>query len=57
MKPLLIPDRIWSEISIDFITGLPESEGYKNMIVITDRLNKGVVIDGLNDLEAETVIK
>ena len=57
MKPLLIPDRIWSEISIDFITGLPESEGCKNMIVITDRLSKGVVADGLDDLEAETVIK
>ena len=57
MKPLLIPDRIWSEISIDFITGLPESEGCKNMIVITDRLGKGVVADGLDDLEAETVAK
>ena len=57
MKPLPIPDRIWSEISMDFITGLPESEGCKNIIVITDRLSKGVVADGLNDLEAETVIK
>ena len=57
MKPLPIPDRIWSEISIDFITGLPESEGCKNMIVITDRLGKGVVADGLDDLKAETVIK
>ena len=27
------------------------------MIVITDRLNKGVVTDRLDDLEAETVIK
>jgi len=57
LKPLLIPDRIWSEISIDFITGLPESEGYKNMIVITDRLSKRVIADRLDDLEAETVIK
>jgi len=57
LKPLLRPDRIWSEISIDFITGLPESEGYKNMIVITDRLSKRVVADRLDDLEAETVIK
>jgi len=57
LKLLLIPDRIWSEISMDFITGLPESEGCKNMIVITDRLGKGVVADRLDDLEAETVIK
>ena len=27
------------------------------MIVITDRLSKGVVADGLDDLEAETVVK
>src|SRR5208282_3656250 len=57
LKPLPIPDRIWSEISMDFITDLPESEGCKNMIVITDRLGKGVVADGLDDLEAETVAK
>jgi hypothetical protein len=57
LKPLPIPDRIWSEISMDFITELPESEGCRNMIVITDRLGKGVVADGLDDLEAETVAK
>jgi hypothetical protein len=29
LKPLPVPDRIWSEISIDFITGLPETpEGH-----------------------------
>lgn len=57
LKPLPIPDRIWSEISIDFITDLPSSESCKNMIVITDRLSKGVVADGLEDIEAETVAK
>jgi hypothetical protein len=57
LKPLPIPDRIWSEISMDFITELPESEGCSNMIVITDRLGKGVVADRLDDLEAETVAK
>ena len=57
LKPLPIPDRIWSEISMDFITELPESEGCRNMIVITDRLGKGVVADGLDNLEAETVAK
>jgi hypothetical protein len=57
LKPLLILDRIWLEISMDFITDLPESEGYKNIIVITDRLGKGVVANKLDDLEAETVVK
>jgi hypothetical protein len=57
LKPLPIPDRIWAEISMDFITDLPESEGCKNMVVITDRLGKGVIADGLEDLEAETVAK
>jgi hypothetical protein len=57
LKPLPIPDRIWSQISMDFITDLPESEGCKNMIVITDRLSKGVIADGLEDLEAETLAR
>ena len=42
---------------MDFITELPESEGCSNMIVITDRLGKGVVANRLDDLEAETVAK
>jgi hypothetical protein len=42
---------------MDFITELPELEGCRNMIVITDRLGKGVVADRLDDLEAETVAK
>jgi hypothetical protein len=57
LKPLLILDYIWLEISMDFIIDLLESEGYKNIIVITDRLSKGVVADRLDDLEAEIVIK
>lgn len=47
LKPLPIPDRIWSEISMDFITDLPKSGNCTNMIVITDRLSKGVIADGL----------
>lgn len=57
LKPLPIPDRIWSEISMDFITDLPESGGCRNMVVITDRLSKGVIADGLKNIEAETVAK
>lgn len=57
LKPLPIPDRIWSEISMDFITDLPLSGGCQNMIVVTDRLSKGVIADGLENIEAETVAK
>ena len=32
-------------------------EGCTNIVVITDRLSKGVVADGLSDLEAKTVAK
>jgi hypothetical protein len=42
---------------MDFIIDLLELEDYKNIIIITDYLGKGVVADGLNDLEAEIVIK
>ena len=57
LKPLPIPDCIWSDISMDFITELLESEGCSNIIVITDCLGKGVIADGLDNLEAETVAK
>jgi hypothetical protein len=57
LKPLLIPERIWSEISIDFITDLPKLEGYANIVVVIDRLSKGVIADRLDNLEAEIVAK
>ena len=57
LKPLPILDYIWLEISMDFITDLLESEGCQNMIIITDRLGKGVVADRLDDLKAKTVVK
>ncbi len=42
---------------MDFIKKLLESEGYRNMIMITDQLSKGIITDRLLDLEAETVAK
>ena len=52
-----MPDRIWSEISIDFITDLTLSKGHINIIVITDRLGKGVRFKGLKDITVEIVAK
>ena len=55
MKPLPIPSRIWSEISIDFVVDLPENEGCKNLLIITDRLGKGVILEPCDSMDAEAV--
>jgi hypothetical protein len=55
LKPLPVPDRIWKEISMDFIINLPESRGCTYLMVITDRLSKDVVLAPLPNLETETV--
>ncbi|KAG9184899.1 hypothetical protein G6011_06845, partial [Alternaria panax] len=57
LRPLPIPERIWKEVSMDFITGLPESEGCTNLMVVTDRLSKDVVLMGLADITTESVAK
>lgn len=57
LKPLPIPDRIWREISIDFVTELPESEGHTNIMVITDRLSKGVILEPMESIDALYVAK
>lgn len=43
LKPLPIPDRKWRYIAIDFIEALPASNGCENIMVIVDRLGKGVI--------------
>jgi hypothetical protein len=55
LKPLPIPERIWSEVSIDFITDLPESNGAKNIVLVTDRLGKGYVGAPLAKIDAESL--
>ena len=40
LQPLSIPSQRWEEVSIDFITGLPKSEGKSVIMVVVDRLSK-----------------
>src|SRR6266481_8746426 len=40
LKQLLIPEKLWNSISMDFIEKLPLSSSYTSILVIVDRLSK-----------------
>ncbi|KAI1005950.1 hypothetical protein K3495_g2268 [Podosphaera aphanis] len=63
LKPMPIPDRYYSETSMDFIAKLPPSETpfgreqKTNILVVTDRLFKDVTLEALPTTDAEAVAK
>ncbi|KAH0611537.1 uncharacterized protein H6S33_010802 [Morchella sextelata] len=40
LRPMPIPDGPWMDVSMDFVTDLPESDGYNAILVVVDRLTK-----------------
>jgi hypothetical protein len=55
LKPLPVPDRFYSELSIDFITDLPakRKENPRFLMVITDRLLKSCTLEAITFIKAE----
>ena len=53
LRTLPLPDEPWVDISLDFIVGLPECEGFDVIWVVVDRLSKmRHFIPGLKTIDA-----
>jgi len=40
LRPLPVPEKSWENISMDFVVGLPECEGFEAIWIVVDRLSK-----------------
>ncbi len=58
LQPLPVPTRVWDELSLDFITGLPPTkDGHVNLLVVTDRLSKGIVAIPMQGITTDDVAR
>jgi transposase InsO family protein len=58
LRPLPVPERTWSEISMDYVTEMPATaRGNRHILVITDRLSKGAIFIPVPDLEGNTLAR
>ena len=58
LQPLEVPDNRWQSVSIDFITGLPKSNGCDAIMTVTDRLTKMVhILPTSNNATAKDVAR
>ena len=58
LKPLPIPERPWSSISMDLIEQLPPSSSFTSILVIVDRLTKmSLFIPTFNEVTSEDLAK
>ncbi len=55
LKPLPVSERIWWKIFIDFVVDLLSSEDCTNLLIITDCLSKGVILEPCKNMTAEWV--
>lgn len=44
LQPLPVPEEVWVEISMDFITGLPKFMGNEVIFVVVDRLVNTLIL-------------
>ncbi|SJL16274.1 uncharacterized protein ARMOST_19794 [Armillaria ostoyae] len=54
LHPNAIPTEPWTHISVDMVTGLPDSNGHDTLLVIVDQFSKAIILVPCNvELSAE----